>query len=253
MKKIYLSCLLFSCSLACALDVTVEGVVNFDPSGVSQVGETIEITFSLNPSPQAGLESTNFSEASNAWSTNTTAGVEIFTAVSSPALGGTLSLRDAETEPIELVRVRPGANFDFRVASQENDTGLTYGPFSVSQLFFWVVVDLAVEVGSEVAMVEYLQNYEGNHPVITSNGMAISSTGGTITMDITGFSIGEVVAPGWHGYSLSENGLIDTADWLGTVDISNLPWVWSYSLGTWFLDPDPTTDALAGGWFYFPR
>lgn len=63
---------------------------------------------------------------------------------------------------------------------------------------------------------------------------------------------GEDEGEDWHGYPIDEAGNVDAAGWLGHVNITYDPWVWSFSLNEWlYVDPAAVTEQ--GGWIYIPR
>lgn len=56
----------------------------------------------------------------------------------------------------------------------------------------------------------------------------------------------------WIGHPVEEGGIVDTGDWLGIVNVSDEPYIWSYDLDGWlYIDPDQATPN--GGWFFVPR
>lgn len=56
----------------------------------------------------------------------------------------------------------------------------------------------------------------------------------------------------WIGRPVDENGNVDTGDWLGEVNVSDDPYIWSYDLESWlYIDPDEATPA--GSWIYVIR
>jgi hypothetical protein len=57
----------------------------------------------------------------------------------------------------------------------------------------------------------------------------------------------------WAGYEVSDDGSsVNTAGFLGWIDISQAPWIYSYSLGTFIYLPESGVSP-AGGWAYVPR
>jgi len=51
----------------------------------------------------------------------------------------------------------------------------------------------------------------------------------------------------WGGFEVSAAGDADTEDWLGWVNVSNAPWIWSYSLETHIFMDEPDPDSF-GEW-----
>ena len=55
----------------------------------------------------------------------------------------------------------------------------------------------------------------------------------------------------WHGFPYYDATRVIAEDWLGWLEVSKDPWVWSYGLSTWIYVP--AEDAgTAGGWIYIP-
>ncbi|MEX0332169.1 MAG: hypothetical protein AB3N64_12160 [Puniceicoccaceae bacterium] len=57
----------------------------------------------------------------------------------------------------------------------------------------------------------------------------------------------------WGGFEIF-NGLgdVDTANWIGWININQAPYIWSYSLGGWIYMDEPSS-AGSGAWGYFLR
>jgi hypothetical protein len=199
MKRLFpLVSVLFPAILSAALEVTVTGRVNSDPTGQTRVGMSITFTFPLNPDPDAGQQGAVFDAALSAWYRDSTAGTGVFTGLSSQELTGTLSLEDEPSEPIELLRVRPGGEFDLRLRSDhESRTGLSYGIYPVIEVRVDLKSDIAfIMPGSPTAMEAYLVDYAGNYTANEGSFISIqTSGGGTVTLDGVSFSIGEPPPP----------------------------------------------------------
>lgn len=192
-----LACPFSALSTNAALQVSITGKINFDPTNQSRVGVTIDLALILNPDPQAGLETIFFSDSISEWQITSTAGTSIFTGLTSPDLTGTLSLRDDPNEPIEKVRTRPGGEFDIIVTSKhESQTGLSYGIYPVIGIDVVLKSDIAFAMpGSATALEPYLMTYAGTYPANAGSFISIQTTGGTVTLDATSFSIGEPPPP----------------------------------------------------------
>jgi len=55
----------------------------------------------------------------------------------------------------------------------------------------------------------------------------------------------------WGIYDIFESNFVDTAGWLGVLQVEHSPWIWSLDLATWVYTPLATvSDGL--GWVYFP-
>lgn len=81
----------------------------------------------------------------------------------------------------------------------------------------------------------------------TANG---SSTG---TVDNFSFTVGtEVVGAQWGGYDIIDGRYIDTDPWLGFLEITNDPWLFSYSLEKYIYLPESQV-STSGAWMYIPN
>jgi hypothetical protein len=61
--------------------------------------------------------------------------------------------------------------------------------------------------------------------------------------------------PSWGSFvpTPNPNGIyVDTGDWLGWLDITIRPWVWSYTANEWLYMPEPVA-AAQGGWLFIPN
>lgn len=54
----------------------------------------------------------------------------------------------------------------------------------------------------------------------------------------------------WMGYPMRGDGYVDTGSWLGPVNTSHAPWLYSADFG-WFAAPEQAADEN-GGWIYIP-
>lgn len=60
-------------------------------------------------------------------------------------------------------------------------------------------------------------------------------------------------SPGWAGYPISEDeDSVDTGDWIGLIDISAAPWVYTYTLDAYIYAEEEAIDAQ-GGWIWIAR
>jgi len=88
-----------------------------------------------------------------------------------------------------------------------------------------------------------------------------------LNIDLTGGNLGDasvgendpaVVIATWKGY-LAEADFdgfqffVQTGDWIGTVTLTDTPWVYSYRLRHWIWVPDPEIPATDGAWVYVSR
>lgn len=55
--------------------------------------------------------------------------------------------------------------------------------------------------------------------------------------------------PTWAGYEMTPEGDVDTADWMGWINVANPPWVYSYSLNAWMFMEEPA-EGSPGSWAY---
>ena len=56
----------------------------------------------------------------------------------------------------------------------------------------------------------------------------------------------------WAGYPIVNGGYVDTANWLGWLEVSQAPWVWSNNLNGWmYLPEDHVTGS--GSWMYITK
>ncbi|NDV61732.1 hypothetical protein G0Q06_04650 [Puniceicoccales bacterium CK1056] len=53
----------------------------------------------------------------------------------------------------------------------------------------------------------------------------------------------------WAGYGVDPNGLVDTGPWMGWLNVTDDPWIYSYSLESYIYIPAEGNTA-AGGWIY---
>lgn len=78
---------------------------------------------------------------------------------------------------------------------------------------------------------------------LTNEGMRASFDNLTITSDEGGSGTT------WAGFDVDEAGNADTGLWLGYVNVTDDPWVWSYSLNSWmYLPQELVTES--GSWSY---
>ncbi len=74
---------------------------------------------------------------------------------------------------------------------------------------------------------------------------------GTTWESVTPYSV-----PGrdfWAHYPIiSEDGFVDTGDWLGIIKITEFDYIWSFEWGKWLYCPEDLVDER-GGWTYVPR
>jgi len=88
-----------------------------------------------------------------------------------------------------------------------------------------------------------------------------------LNIDLTGGNLGDAsvgendpadVFATWKGYLVGGDfdGLqfyAETGDWIGTVTLTDTPWVYSYRLRHWIWVPDPEIPATDGAWVYVSR
>jgi hypothetical protein len=55
--------------------------------------------------------------------------------------------------------------------------------------------------------------------------------------------------PGWFGYAIEEDGWVNTGAWLGYVNITNDPWIYSDDLGKYMYIPMGQSGEV-GAWTY---
>lgn len=55
----------------------------------------------------------------------------------------------------------------------------------------------------------------------------------------------------WAGYEVVENGWTDTGSWMGWLNVSGDPWIWSESLNTWLYMPEQSGLEF-GAWVFLP-
>jgi hypothetical protein len=61
---------------------------------------------------------------------------------------------------------------------------------------------------------------------------------------------GVIVEPTtWAGYDINEDGDVDTVDWMGFLNVTNAPWVYSYTLGKYIYLPEANVSDN-GAWAY---
>ena len=58
--------------------------------------------------------------------------------------------------------------------------------------------------------------------------------------------------PNWAGFPLDETGNADTGGFLGWVNVTYAPWVWSFSLSGWLYLPESLVSP-SGAWTYVPK
>lgn len=56
----------------------------------------------------------------------------------------------------------------------------------------------------------------------------------------------------WSGYTVLENGDVDTGDFLGWINVIHGDWVWSYNEGCYIYLPEEIV-SVGGAWLYVPR
>ena len=61
-----------------------------------------------------------------------------------------------------------------------------------------------------------------------------------------------MVTGSWAGYDVWDNRYADTEGWIGWLDISSSPFVYSLSLNGWMYLPENSVDAM-GSWIYLFR
>lgn len=62
---------------------------------------------------------------------------------------------------------------------------------------------------------------------------------------------GFVQSLSWNGYSMSSEGIVETGDFMGTLNVAEEPWIWSYDLEAYIYMPaDSITEQ--GSWVYIP-
>jgi beta-glucanase (GH16 family) len=55
----------------------------------------------------------------------------------------------------------------------------------------------------------------------------------------------------WHGFPYYDESRVVAEGWLGWLEVSKDPWIWSYGLSAWIYVPAKNAEA-AGGWIYLP-
>lgn len=86
------------------------------------------------------------------------------------------------------------------------------------------------------------------------DGAYVSPEKGLFYLDdvLLTISQGEVVEPAtWAGYAIDEEtGNVDTGAWLGWLNVTNAPWIYSYSLGNYIYLNESDVDPEGGAWAY---
>ncbi len=78
------------------------------------------------------------------------------------------------------------------------------------------------------------------------DNVAIDTTGQNLATP----SIAEPVT--WAGYTVDGNGNANTGDWLGIINVTHAPWVYSWSMGAYlYIEEANVTDG--GGWVYVSK
>jgi endoglucanase Acf2 len=70
-------------------------------------------------------------------------------------------------------------------------------------------------------------------------------------ISVTGRAVAQTEAPIWRGFPYVDPQLVVADGWLGWLEVSKDPWVWSYSLNTWIYVPEGDKSSV-GGWIYVP-
>jgi hypothetical protein len=78
---------------------------------------------------------------------------------------------------------------------------------------------------------------------------SLSSKGGwLLTIDWTAGSIDADSEPFWKDFAVDGDGWVETAGWLGRLNVVDAPWIWSDSLNAWVFAQSFGSGAA---WFYF--
>lgn len=81
----------------------------------------------------------------------------------------------------------------------------------------------------------------GDYLIITNEGGNVGYKGTAVAL--LGGSGGQT----WNGYDVSPDGWVDTMDWMGMVNVTSDPWIWSLDLGKYVYIVD------GSGWVYVPN
>jgi hypothetical protein len=118
------------------------------------------------------------------------------------------------------------------------------GPGVIADVQAWI--DDPTEVTSWILI--------GNESVLSAKRFAsrhATDTSLRPTLSIT-YIIGEEVQ-NWADYPVEGDGVsVNTTDFLGWIDISQAPWIYSYSLGKFLYLPEENVSS-AGAWAYAPK
>ncbi|NDV61804.1 hypothetical protein G0Q06_05015 [Puniceicoccales bacterium CK1056] len=94
--------------------------------------------------------------------------------------------------------------------------------------------------------------------VFDSSGSGIELDAGIFDIDPLVPTFGSVnptaasASPTWAGYTIGEEGYVQTAPWLGLLYVEEAPWVWSVGLGQYLFVDEAGVDEN-GGWVYFVK
>jgi hypothetical protein len=119
--------------------------------------------------------------------------------------------------------------------------GSALEPFELSVTFPDLVEDdsfQVIQLGFEISVA-----FDSANP-----GNAMDS-GEIYFENIQGYIVGEEEEVTWAGYVLDENGNADTGAWMGMVNATHAPWIYSYLLGAYVYIPEDGVSA-AGGWAF---
>jgi hypothetical protein len=81
-----------------------------------------------------------------------------------------------------------------------------------------------------------------------ANPGGVMDSGEIYFENIEGYIVGEEAAT-WAGYTLDGNGNADTGAWMGMVNATHAPWIYSYLLKAYVYIPD-TGVGMDGAWVY---
>lgn len=114
--------------------------------------------------------------------------------------------------------------------------GSSLEPFELSVTF----PDLAVDDSPQVLQIGF--------EITSTFTDGVMPEGSVYFENVEGYVEGTGPEP-WNGFDVDENGYANTGDWMGIVNVTHAPWVYSYDLEAYVYIPDNGVTS-AGGWVY---
>ena len=148
--------------------------------------------------------------------------------------------------------VQDAGNNLYLVYSQSNTMGILYAT-SVNKWTDWQPIEqpavVGIRMGSE-AQVDYERMREGILSIFYTEAPESGIWGNPEPLRVIEYPLPE--GQTWAGYPMDEGGNVDTKGWIGWINASLGPWIWSYSLAGWIYLPEQLA-TVSGAWVYIPR